>query len=207
MLIKAYSQLAIHEQESFFKFLSLYKEDTPAMKNMWADDWPNKNYTLPYLLTYSTRFKTGQGEFHILYDHEKIAGCAGVYKSLFSDNVSLIGTRAMTFDPYKHKNIMRNHIFPANKKWALDNNFKIAALCFNDYNKNMPMIFKRSGFGKENTKPYSSNQIFYDNYNELTFPVSIQNTKQWVIYERLDPTWDYDWRQIEWKNEDSINRT
>jgi len=41
--------------------------------------------------------------------------------------------------------------------------------------------------------------LFYNGIKELDFPVTIQYTKQWVIYEQLDPEWTYDWSIIEHK--------
>ena len=40
--------------------------------------------------------------------------------------------------------------------------------------------------------------LFYSNINRVEFPVNIQNTKQWVLYEKIDVNWDFDWKTIEY---------
>ena len=40
--------------------------------------------------------------------------------------------------------------------------------------------------------------MFYNGLKELEYPVNIQNTKQYVIYENL-VEYTYDWESIKWK--------
>lgn len=210
MIVKNFYQLTGSEQERFFEFFKNYKEhDHPAIANMWHEDWSNQRHTLPYLLYKTDRFQDPNGNFHIVYDGDNIASTGGVYKSQFCDKVALVGVRSFTARQYQHKNIIYDYIHPANKTWAIDNGCKILAISVNEYNRNLFKIFTRTRLGEragkqQRRQPY---HLYYNGLIELDFPVNIQYTKQWVGYERLDPTWDYDWRQIEWKDEDSINRT
>jgi hypothetical protein len=68
-------------------------------------------------------------------------------------------------------------------------------LTFNDYNKNIIKIWQRTRLG-ETREPRRSHHMFYKNFNEVLFPVIIQYTTQWAIYERLDDSFDFDWQTI-----------
>jgi hypothetical protein len=38
--------------------------------------------------------------------------------------------------------------------------------------------------------------LFYNGVDEVGFPVTIQYTPQWVIYEQLDSSFDFDWSTL-----------
>jgi len=192
----SYYDLSSYQHALFFNFLKeALKETTqPAYVNMWHDDWINKHNTLPYLLEKTDRFKIG-GTYHIIFDNDTVVGCSGIYTSTFCPNLAIAGTRTWIHKDYKNKSIARDVLLPAEKAWAIENNFKAIAICFNDYNKNMPIIWKRIRFGEKRT-PRQPHHLFYNGVNELEFPVTIQYTKQWVIYEKLDPSFDFDWETI-----------
>ena len=59
-------------KEIFFNFLKDINTTDPASSNMWDDDWESKNYTLPYILEKTNRFDGENGEFHIVFDDDKI---------------------------------------------------------------------------------------------------------------------------------------
>jgi hypothetical protein len=181
---------------NFFNFLKNASKETtqPAHINIWDDDWSTKNNTLPYLLENTDRFKIG-GKYHIAFDNDTIVGCSGIYTSEFCPELAIAGTRTWINKDYRNKSIARNVLLPAEKAWAIENKFKAIAICFNDYNKNMPKIWERIRFGEKRT-PRQSHHIFYNGVNELEFPVNIQYTKQWVMYEKLDPSFDFDWSSI-----------
>jgi hypothetical protein len=185
-----------HQHANFFDFLkNASKEITqPAHINIWDDNWSTKNNTLPYLLENTDRFKIG-GKYHIAFDNNTIVGCSGIYTSAFCPELAIAGTRTWIHKDYRNKSIARNILLPAEKAWAIENKFKAIAICFNDYNKNMPKIWERIRFGEKRT-PRQSHHIFYNGVNELEFPVTIQYTKQWVMYEKLDASFDFDWSII-----------
>lgn len=75
---------------------------------------------------------------------------------------------------------------------------KLIALSFNEYNKNIINIFKRNRLGEKagrinNREPKN---IFYNGLNEVSFLVNIQYTPQWVVYEKIDDTFDFDWSTL-----------
>jgi hypothetical protein len=82
--------------------------------------------------------------------------------------------------------------------WCQEKNIKLIALTFNNYNKNLIQVFKKRRLGEkvDRLKTRNPGHLFYNNFNEVKFPVSIQYTKQWVVYEKLDINWDYDWSLI-----------
>ena len=71
-------------------------------------------------------------------------------------------------------------------------------ISFNEYNKNLIQVFKRRRFGenKDRINNRQPHHLFYNEMNEPKFPVIIQYTKQWIIYEKLDPSFDFDWTSI-----------
>jgi hypothetical protein len=189
-----------YNREEFFNFLKIEvtRSKDPAACNMWSDNWIFENNTLPYILERSARFKEPNGQFFILTHNEKIIGCSGVYESQFNPNIAIAGVRTWIDQDYRNNSINREYLLPAQKKWAEDKGYKIIALTFNDYNKNIIQIFKRNRLGEKNNRlgsrePY---HLFYNGLNEVDFPVVIQHTPQWVIYEKLDPSWEYDWGNI-----------
>ena len=93
-------------KEIFFKFLKSIDTPDPASNNMWDDDWENKNYTLPYILEKTTRFKEANGEFHIVFDDDKIIACGGVYLSNFSQHIAIAGSRTWVDKKARNKLIM-----------------------------------------------------------------------------------------------------
>jgi hypothetical protein len=161
---------------------------------MWDDDWGNKIITLPYLLEKTTRFTIG-GKYNIVFVNDTVVACSGIYTSAFCAELAIAGTRTWIHKDYRNKSIARDILLPAEKAWAIENKFKAIAICFNDYNKNMTKIWNRIRFGEKRT-PRQSHHIFYNGVNELEFPVTIQYTKQWVMYEKLDPSFDFDWSSI-----------
>jgi hypothetical protein len=73
---------------------------------------------------------------------------------------------------------------------------KIVMLTFNEYNKNLIQVFKRKRLGEKiNRNARKPHHLFYNGLNEIQFPISIQYTKQWGIYEKLSD-WDFDWSTI-----------
>lgn len=194
--IEKYSELTSSEQVKFFDFLkeSSTEITQPAHCNMWADDWNNKNNTLPYILVHTDRFSK-DGQYNIAFDGNVIIGCSGVYTSSFCKELAIAGTRTWIKKEYRNKSIARDILLPAEKEWAIKNKFKAIGICFNEYNKNMPKIWKKIRFGEKRT-PRQSHHLFYNGVNELEFPVTIQYTKQWIMYEKLDPSFEFDWSTI-----------
>lgn len=196
--VKTYKELDVLDKDRFLSFInqiSTHKDN--ASTNMFSR---NKN-GLIYILENTNRFSSNQGEFHIIFLDEKIVGCGGVYKSNFSSQISLGGVRTWVDPAFRNKGIIGSHLLPIHKEWAIINNCKIIALSFNEYNKNLISIFKRIRLGetKNRIKNRSNKSLFYSNFNEVDFPVTIQYTPQWVIYEKLDETFEFDWATIKCK--------
>jgi len=191
--IRTYQDLTPIQKEAFFSFLKEARNEItqPAHENMWDDDWINNPATLPYILEKTTRFSV-DGIYHIAFDSETIIGCSGVYTSTFCSELAIAGTRTWIKKEYRNLSLPRELLLPIEKSWAIKNKFKAIAVCFNDYNKNIITLWKRIRFGEKRT-PRQPHHMFYNDMNELEFPVNIQYTKQWLIYEKLDPLFDFDW--------------
>jgi hypothetical protein len=167
---------------------------------MWDINWQTKTNTLPYILEYTDRFDGINGVFHIIYEEDNIVACGGVYRSKFNDFVSMAGVRTWTDSKYRNNSLLREFLFPLHKAWSIEHDIKIIALSFNEYNKNLIQVFRRIRLG-ENIERIGNRQphhLFYNDLNEVEFPVNIQQTKQWVVYEKLDPLFEFDWNNIRW---------
>jgi len=186
--------------DSFFEFCKAasLEIDQPAAANMWHDNWIDENYTLPYILFKDNRFKNSKGKFFILKHNELIIGCSGVYISDFSPQIGILGCRTWISNKYRNQSLVRDYLLPAQRSWAIDRNASVVGLTFNDYNKNLINTWKRTRLG-EKRPPRQPYHLFYNNFNEVDFPVTIQYTKQWIIYEKLDPNFDFDWISIQCK--------
>jgi hypothetical protein len=80
----------------------------------------------------------------------------------------------------------------------MNKNIKMIALSFNEYNKNIIQIFKRNRLGEKPGRINSRepHNIFYSGLHEVNFPVTIQYTRQWIIYEKIDNTFNFDWSKL-----------
>jgi hypothetical protein len=180
-------------KEEFFKFCKESSlQDDPAAVNMWASDWQVQSHTLPYILTNTDRYSTPKGEFFIVLENSRIVGCSGIYFSDFNSQLALAGCRTWITKDYRNKLLSREILLPAQKKWAIDRNATAVGLTFNDYNKNLIKTFKRTRLGEQRS-PRQPHHLFYSNFNEVEFPVIIQHTRQWVIYEILDSKFNFNW--------------
>ena len=152
------------------------------------------------ILEHTERFFESRGTFLILYNNGEIFACGGVYKSQFDSEVALAGARTYIDKKYRHNSILREYMLPYHKQWAKSHNCKIVALSFNEYNKNIIEVFKRRRLGEtfDRIKTRNKEHLFFNGLNELEFPVNIQYTKQYVIYEKLYD-YDFDWESIKWQ--------
>jgi hypothetical protein len=203
MRVLTYHELSIIEKAHFYTFLkSTQLESKPAGINMWHDDWSNTPNTLPFILENTDRFNSNNGEYYILFQGATIVACGGVYISDFSQDVALIGVRTWVSKNYRNNSILREHLLPIQKAWCQKNSIKILALSFNDYNKNIIQVFKKRRLGetKERIKTRKPHHLFYSNFNEVQFPVIVQYTKQWIVYEVIDMSVSFDWSRIAYKD-------
>ena len=189
-----YDQLA--NKNLFFNFCQSASQEISqsAHANMWSIDWQSRPDTLAYQIHNRHRYFDTNGKFHLALDNGVIVACSGVYKGAFSNEVAIGGCRTWISKDYRHQGLPREIFLPAHKKWALDNNCKIIAITFNDYNKNLIEAFKRKRLGEQRL-PRQPRHLFYSGLNEINFPVIIQYTPQWIIYEKLT-NWDYNWQLI-----------
>jgi len=189
--------------ETMKKAFFLFCEDAslepfkPAAVNMYDDDWENKSNTLPYILEKTDRFNEPSGTFHILTIDNKIVACAGVYISEFDNRVALLGVRTWVHEFYRHRLVVREHVLPLQKQWAIDRGCDVLALTFNDYNKNVIKAFQRIRLGEnaERLGERSTEHLFFQNMNVLDYQVTVKNTPQWVAYEKMTD-YDFDWESI-----------
>lgn len=197
--ILEYHNLDERMKKNFFIFCedASLEPFKPAAVNMYDDDWENQAHTLPYILEKTDRFTEPNGVFHILIIDDKIVACAGVYISEFDNKVALLGVRTWVHEYYRHRLVVREHVLPLQKKWAIEKGCEILALTFNDYNKNVIKAFQRIRLGEQSDRltERSQHHLFFNNMNVLDYQVNVKNTPQWVAYEKLTD-YDFDWESI-----------
>jgi hypothetical protein len=189
-----YTELSKGQLEKFFHFCKESSlENLPAASNMWG----NGSETLTSILNNTDRF-TKYGVFHILFLGVEVVACGGVYISEFSNKIAIAGTRTWVNKKYRHLSLVRNYLLPAHKKWAIEHHCKQIVICFNEYNKSLIKIFYRNRLGEISNRllTRTANNLFFSNINEVPFPVNIQDTPQWILYEKIDLNWEFDWYSI-----------
>ena len=149
-----------------------------------------------YILENTNRFKIN-GFYQVLFDDDKVIASGGGYASEFSNDIAILGTRTWIQKDHRHKLISREYLLPNEKKWAIENGFKAIMLTFNQYNKNLIKLWYRSRLG-ESRSIRESRHFGFNGVTEIEFPVTIQFTKQWIIYEKLDEDFCFDWNSIAW---------
>ena len=198
--LKTFDKLTLVERSAFFGFCKSASTelDQPAAKNMWDNDWQSKSHTLPHILEMLDRFSGSNGQFFILFCKHQIVGCSGIYVSEFSNAIAIAGVRTWIEKDHRHRSLNRDYFLPIQKQWAVDQGMKVVLLTFNDYNKNIVKIFKRNRLGEKNDRitTRQPHHLFFNGLHEIEFPINVQFTKQWGIYEKLDPAWDFDWNAI-----------
>ncbi len=193
-----FEQLSIAQKEKFYDFCKeASKEDLPAAANMWNNDWENTPRSLPYILEKTSRFSQ-KGQFHILFSDSEVVLCGGVYLADFNKNIAIAGTRTWVRKQFRNLSLTRDYLFSEHKKWAVKNKCKQVIVCFNEYNKNLIKIFYRNRLGESNERlsTRTPDHLFFFNINQLPFSVNIQDTPQWILYEKIDPNWEFDWSTI-----------
>lgn len=183
-------------QTELFEFLQkISNDESPASKNMWNNNWKDQSETLPYLLYKKKRFTDPKGMYTILKINGEIKAIAGVYISDFDPNIAIGLVRGWVDKEYRGKFVLGNYIAPVQLAWAKEKKCKSFFLTFNEYNKNLVNIIKRNGLGR--SKNRNPKKLFFNGVYESPFPVEIQYTKQWVVYDMLD-SYTIDWEKIKW---------
>lgn len=196
---KSFFSLTSKERGIFFEYLkdiSLPENKDLAAVNMWSSDWENEPKTLMYILCKTDLLTDANGDYHVIFDeHGEVACSAGVYKSEFDKSFGL-STRLWVQKKYRNLYLGGYTLQTEMKKWCLLNNCKAGGMSFNEYNKNLKYLFKRRRGAPELTEK----NLFYNGVWEVEFPIVIKYTKQWLLYEKFDLSYEFDWESIKAKD-------
>ena len=192
---KSFHSLTTTERNVFFEYLKNIKvnqnKDLAAV-NMWSDDWENNPKTLMYMLCKTELLAGSNGDYHVIFDEQGDVACsAGVYKSDF-DSLFGLSTRLWVQKKYRNLYLAGYNLQMEMKKWCLHNGCKAGGMSFNEYNKNLKYLFIRRRGAPELTQK----NMYYNGLWEVEYPVDIKYTKQWLIYEKFDLTYEFDWNSI-----------
>jgi|Laugrespbdmm15sd_2_1035082.scaffolds.fasta_scaffold00755_2 hypothetical protein len=184
------------DRNQFFEFCRQAFLDTtqPAHTNMWAEHWQSETHTLPYLLEIEKRFLDPNGKFFVIYYNDYIVGCSGIYQSDFNQHICLAGIRSWINSDHRGRFLLGKYLFPEQVRWAKHHKYKQIAVTFNEYNVSLKNIFLRNGVGVQKNRQADS--LFYTGVHQVDFPVTIKHTKQWILYQKLDPVWLFDYSTI-----------
>jgi len=187
----------LNDQQQFLNFCKneFKNSSDPAASNIWSDHWEQDTNTLPNLVYIQKRFNNPLGQFNLLLSNKEIVGCAGVYISEFCDSLAIAGCRTWISKPYRNMMLVRDYLLPVQKLWAQDQTLQAICLTFNYYNRNLIKIWEKRRLG-EKRPARQPHHLFYKGLHKVEFPVLIQSTPQWVIYEKIKETWDFNWDTI-----------
>jgi len=165
----------------------------PAVENMEESDWINKPHTLMYILMLTDRFRIGNGLMSFLYNSDdEIIASSGCYKSDFDSNVVIGGCRTYKFQTSGIWFQLANNLMLDHFNWAKEIGAKIFALTFNDYNHKLMSILARA----DKFNPGGNNSDFYTKMTILPYKALIKNTPQYVLYYKLDQTYEPIWPKV-----------
>lgn len=182
-------------KNQLFEFLiKEAKSNELAKINMWQENWQDYPNSLPYKLLTEKLFNSPKGVLLLALESDNIVACSGAYISNFNQHLLIAGTRTWITKEHRNKHLTRELFLPAQKQWAIINGMRAIALTFNEYNSNLIQAFNRKRLGENRTKR-EPHHMFYNGVIEVPFPVTIQHTKQYVIYEEITE-WDFDWESI-----------
>lgn len=197
--VVSFYSLTPEEKQNFYMFCKEQSAELsqPAAINMWHDEWILHDNTLPYMLEMGLRFQKPLGDFNILMLDSKFIACGGIYQSAFCSDISIAGCRTWVSKEFRNNNLIRDWLLPAQKQWSIDHNYKMVCISFNEYNRNIINTFKRTRLGEgRKTSDRKPHHLFYTGLHEVQFLTNIQCTPQWVIYEKLDPNYSFNWELI-----------
>lgn len=188
-------------QEEVLEFCksAYHSKSDPAHVNMWRQDWQDQKETLPYHLYVGNRFNKEKGIFYALKIDDKIEVVSGAYISDFHPGIVLGGVRTWVNEEHRGKYLTGKYLLSKQYQWAKSIQAQMFCISFNEYNKNMINFVKRAGFGR--VKNRTADMAFYNGVHEAPFPVNIQYTKQWVVYDLIDKNFEFDWNSIKWSEE------
>jgi hypothetical protein len=132
--------------------------------------------------------------FLLLDDTGNIIGNSGVSVSEFDQYVAIGGVRTWLAKKYRGKVVIGRFVLPLQLSWCEERNLKTIALTFNEYNKRLLPYFYRTGAGVEKKRKPGS--MFYNGQHRVDYPVTINHTRQWAIYHKIDENYEPAWADI-----------
>ena len=199
--VKKYQDLTDSELKSFWDTLELEskKDSSPAMVNMFDTRWRNEQHTLRYILEVENKFNPG--EYFILFNNSLPVAAGGVYFSEWTTDIAMAGIRTWAHTEHRNKLLVAEYILPACKAWAVKNECRAITLTFNDYNKNLIKVCTRTRAGESATRitGRTAKRMFYSGAIVVDNPLEINYTKQWLIYEKLNADFEFNWDNVKWR--------
>lgn len=164
-----------------------------------------ENYLIDYFFYSGNFFNIVKNKkvhyVYILYNNNDIVHVSCLRKSNFHENIFILCVRAITNENYRSRGIMLDYIIPLQIEDSKNHKSKMCLLTFNEnyklYIEQNKRLKNKQSFMFGNIE----NKDLYNCFNYVNFPCNIFNTKQWVLYIKLDETFDYDFNNIKYSEE------
>jgi hypothetical protein len=170
-------------------------EGLPASENMRFSNWHNEPASLMYLLFSEHRFFTPRGALFLAFNDKTLAAVSGIYVSDFCQDIVIAGVRAWTLKEYRTSYVHGNYVFPQQFVWAEESNAKMLLLSFNDYNDWLFKFILRGIDGRATAfgRRFSNH---YKDFELHPHMVKIKGVYQYVLKKKIDPNFDFDFKQV-----------
>lgn len=204
--VKKYTELTSIELSCFWDTMEseFQTDSSSAMVNMYSKTWRTETNTLRYLLEVEKKFSVG--EYFVLFDNDLPVASGGIHFSEWTKDIAMGGIRTWVHTKHRNKLLVAEHILPACKAWSVENKCCAVTLTFNEYNKNLIRVFTRIRAGEKagRISGRTPKNLFYNGAIIVDFPLEINYTKQWLIYEKLNNDFNFNWEEFRWQDKIKI---
>lgn len=179
------------DQQQLINFCQTAESDTEmkATVNLDTENWQEKSHSLLHAVFIQKRFDQNNraGYFLLEKDNEYIAG-SGCYPLADDPNICVMVSRGYTVKKERGNWYHGKYLLPRQFDIARDCNYKTAIITVNEYNQ----WFKQGIEKLSSGKALIGNRVpeVYRGWQTLSFPITVQYTKQWCLYKHLDNTYD-----------------
>lgn len=177
------------------------EEKHAAAVNMGTEGWESRINTLLYVFAIEKRFPRSAGGLDLVYIKDELIGVSGFYRSDFSKDIFIIGVRSWIKKEYRFSFILTKASYASQTLRAQAMGAKMVAFTYNEDTRPFAAYVDRCNRDPEQHKRAPWGEAIPDFYRNMTYnemPLKIRETKQWVLYKKLDPAFIFDWSQIQW---------
>lgn len=145
------------------------------------------------------RFSKENGGLCLLMHESEIVGISGYNRSELNPEIWISGVRTLIHTEHRHNVLISKFIVPFQIQSIKERNGKCVIWLFDAGNeKNIFRVVKN---GKLNVLLQNQLEAFkktaYNNLQVLDYPIVVNHTLQYVIYQYLEDGYTFDWNSLE----------